>query len=95
MKAGKTNKTPLNRLWLYRKKRGYSQREVALLLGHKSMAHISEYERGLKTPSLKTALKLAVILSTAVDFIFSDWRKDFQSEIQTRREKLLAKKHEL
>ena len=53
---------PKNRLWLYRKKMGYSQKVVAQLLGRKSSARICDYERGKFLPSLETALKLEIIL---------------------------------
>ena len=77
-------------LWLYREKRGNSKKEVARLLGHKNPTHVSEYELGQRLPSLKTALKLAVILSTRVDDLFEEMRKELRQEIQARREKLFA-----
>ena len=96
---GKQNKNNAKRklidndLFLYRKKRRYSQRDIAYLLGHKSSAHISDYETGKRMPSLKTALKLAVILSTQVDGLFEEMREELKQEIQIRRQKLYAKKH--
>ena len=83
-----------NHLWLYRQKRGYSQKQVALLLGHKSASHVSDYERGKRLPNLKTVLKLAVIFSTSVDLLFEEMRKELQGEIQPKREKILAGQYE-
>ena len=83
-----------NHLWLYRQKRGYSQKEVAFLLGHKSTAHISEYERGRRMPSVKTALKLEIVFSIPLAFLYSDLYAMLKEEIQSRREKLLAERHE-
>ena len=81
-----------NDLFSYRKKRGYSQRDIASLLGHKSSAHISDYEKGKRLPNLKTALKLAVILSVQVDDLFDEIREEFRGKIQIKREKLYEAK---
>ena len=43
-----------NRLAAFRRKRGYSQRRVAHLLGHKSHAALSLYEHGRVVPTLVT-----------------------------------------
>ena len=82
------NKTDPNQLWLYRQKRGYTQREVAMLLGERNTSNISKYERGRRPPSLETALKLGIALSTPVEFLFGDLYSELKQEIQPRREKL-------
>ena len=54
---------------------GYTQREVARLLGYRSATHISAYERGKRLPSLETAIKLEVVLCAPVAFLFPDIRR--------------------
>ena len=79
-----------NHLWLYRNKRGYTQKEVAQMMGHTTSAHISSYERGRRSVSLLTALKLGIVLSTPIEFLFSDEYKELKPDIQRRREKLFS-----
>ena len=61
-----------NYLWIYRKRMGFSQKRVALLLGHKTTTHVSDYERGRRLPSLKTALKLEIILRIPIAFVYGE-----------------------
>ena len=78
-----------NGLWMYRKKRGLSQKQIAYLMGHKSTAHISHYERGEKLPSLTNALKLEVILGGVfVSFLFPELFSRIRHEVHARREAL-------
>ena len=51
---------------------GFSQKRVALLLGHKTTTHVSDYERGRRLPSLKTALKLEIILRIPIAFVYGE-----------------------
>ena len=79
---------PKNRLWLYRKKMGYSQKVVAQLLGRKSSARICDYERGKFLPSLETALKLEIILGIPLRELYSNIYRQLQREINHKRRKL-------
>lgn len=80
-----------NNLWLYRKRMGFSQKQVALLLGHKNTVHISDYERGGRLPGLKTALKLELILRVPVAFLYKDMYEDLKREIRRAEETLQLK----
>ena len=51
---------------------GYSQKTVAILLGHKTTTHISDYECGRRLPSLKTALKLEIILRIPIAYLYGE-----------------------
>jgi transcriptional regulator with XRE-family HTH domain len=77
-----------NRLWIYRKRMRYSQRTVALLLGHKTATHVSAYEHGRRLPSLETALKLELILRVPVAFLFQDAYLAAKRIIRDREERL-------
>jgi len=87
-KLGSRNEKPRNLLWWHRKKIGYSQKVVAKLLGHKSTTHISDYERGKRLPSLKTALKLEIILCTPIAFLYHETYTQLKQDINHRREQL-------
>lgn len=91
MQDKKTNKNQnqqQNRLASFRRKRGLSQRRVALLLGHKSHGALSSYENGRVLPKLDTALKLEIILRTPVAFLFPAIYEDFRSAIRKAEEQM-------
>lgn len=70
-----------NRLWQVRHKRGLEQKQVARLLGHKNCDQISRYERGVRMPSLRIALKLELIYCTPISDLFPDHYQRYRSEI--------------
>lgn len=59
-----------NYLRAYRKRRGFSQEEVAHLLGCRHGTKISRYERFGRTPLLETALAYEVIFRVPVRELF-------------------------
>lgn len=73
-----------NRLWLARKQSGLGQKQVARLLAHKTSNQISRYERGMRLPSLKTALKLEAIYHVSVRMLFPEHFRRYQEEVQNR-----------
>ena len=64
---------------------GYSQKDVATLLGHKTATHVSDYERGVRLPSLETALKLETILCIPIAFLYRDLHLQLKHAIQKTR----------
>ena len=76
-----------NNLWLARKRLGLSQKRVASLLGRRSVSVISEYERGVKTPSLSIALKLQSIFQTPLGELFPALQSLASAEVASAREK--------
>lgn len=77
-----------NFLRLYRKKNGFSQKEVAHLMGYKTSASISKYESGSKTPNLPNLLKLETIYRTPVAFLFQRLCENLRKEIRREEERL-------
>lgn len=75
-----------NNLWQYRKRMGFSQKQVAFLLGHKSTWPISDYERGKRLPTLTTALKLGIILRVPPDFLYQDICGNLKRKIRNAEE---------
>ena len=64
------DKYKTNRLTLYRKRMGLSQRTVAKLLGLTNVSVLSHYELGVALPSLKRALALEILYRVPVAFLF-------------------------
>ena len=71
---------------------GYTQREVARLLGYRSATHISDYERGKRLPSLETAIKLEVVLCAPVAFLFPDIRRRVLDGVRMERKRIEAQR---
>ncbi len=70
-----------NRLWQARHRAGLEQKQVAHLLGHKTCDQVSRYERGDRLPSLKTAVRLAIILHASVRELFPDLCEQYRARI--------------
>lgn len=70
-----------NRLRIARKKRKLSQKQVARLLGHKSTAAISKYERCGRPPPLCIAIKLAVVYQSSVEELFPALHREIKLEV--------------
>jgi len=61
-----------NYLRAYRKRAGFSQAELAFLLGCRSGSKTSRYERFDREPSLKTAFAYEVVFSASAKELFGD-----------------------
>lgn len=79
-----------NQLSLVRRRRLLQQKQVATLLGHKKAETLSRYERGTKMPSLKTALKLAIIYKIPIRAMLDGYYEACRAEI-LRHENELGK----
>ena len=83
----KRPRTP-NLLWLYRKRLGFSQKQVATLLGHHTTSHVSDYERGVRRPSLETVLKLSIILRMPTAGLYQGLYPKLKRQVQKARKRL-------
>lgn len=64
---------PLNNyLYRLRTSRGYSQKQLASLLGLRIRKAISDFETGRRLPPLKVALLLEIVLSAKLSEIYPD-----------------------
>jgi transcriptional regulator with XRE-family HTH domain len=59
-----------NNLVLYRRRMGFTQKQVARLLGHRDTSMISHYEHNRALPPLIVALRLEIIYRVPVAFLF-------------------------
>lgn len=82
-----------NYIKMYRKWIGFSQDEVAFLMGDKATggSRISRYERFQRTPALEKALALEIILDVPVGEIFPG-EKGKAKQIVEKRAKVLREK---
>jgi len=74
-----------NQIRRCRRQRHLRLRDVAELLSLRNGAHISSWERGLKVPSLRSALRLSAALYTPVEILFSDYFNEIRREIHKRK----------
>ena len=77
-----------NNLILYRKRMGFTQRQVARLLGHRDASMVSHYEHGRAFPPLAVALSLEVIYRTPVAFLFPAMYDQLKKQIRAKEESL-------
>lgn len=60
----------LNYLFRLRRIRGYSQKQLAMLLGLRARKAVSEFEQGRRLPNLQTAVLLEIVLGTRLREIY-------------------------
>ncbi len=92
MEEGKINYRVIpNSLRRFRKMSGYTQKQVALLLGVKSTGMISRWEQGSRFPSPVNIFRLAALYHTMADALYIDLLRALRKEIQARRNRLEAR----
>ena len=65
---------------------GFSQRQVARLLGHRDASMVSHYEHGRSYPPLLVALSLEIILRVPVAFLFPQLYEETRWRIRQAEE---------
>jgi len=75
-----------NNLVLYRRRMGFTQKQVAKLLGHADASMISHYEHGRSLPPLLVALSLEIIYRTPVAFLFPGMHDELKLRIREQEE---------
>lgn len=71
-----------------RKRLGYEQKQIARLLGYKTIPQISRYETGQRPPSLKIALKFSIIYKLPVRVLFNIYYDECLKELNSRSKTL-------
>ena len=77
-----------NDLVLYRRRMGFSQKEVARLLGHRDASMVSHYEHSRALPPLIVALSLEIIYRTPVAFLFPAMYDELKRQVRHEEETL-------
>ena len=86
-----SSRTLTNYIRASRKKFGFSQKELAILLGCENGEAVSRYERFVRIPTLRTALALEIVLKTAVNDLFRGEFRKVERLIQRRAKQLSAR----
>lgn len=73
-----------NYLRTFRKRAGFSQRELAFLLGCKNAAKVTRYERFVRQPTLRTALAYEAIFGAPVRELFAGIYSEVEREAAKR-----------
>lgn len=74
-------KTIPNRLWRYRKLAGYSQKDVAAILGIYNTSMISRWESGQSMPSGENLIKLSKLYKTLVNELYYELGKEYEKDL--------------
>src|SRR5258707_139128 len=77
-----------NHIFKMRRNRGFAQKQLALLLGHRSTHMVSKYESGTSLPPLETALLLEIALGVRLSELYVDLYEDLQIQVVKRTETL-------
>jgi hypothetical protein len=82
-------RTTLSYLMTYRRMRtAYSQKEVGILLGHRTGARVAKWESGRQWPSLANGLLLGHLYRTPVEELFGDVLAPLKAEVERREDVL-------
>jgi transcriptional regulator with XRE-family HTH domain len=65
---------------------GFTQRQVARLLGHRDTSMVSHYEHGRALPPLQVALNLELIYRVPVAFLFPVMYDELKRQIRKQEE---------
>lgn len=84
-----------NNLKRYRRIAGYSQKELALILGIKNTSTICKWERGNAEPNIVQLFTLSVLLNTSPQELYSNkWNEKQQEVSLMKKTELQQKKQE-
>lgn len=81
------SKTISRSLAVWRKRLGYEQKQIAILLGHETKHQISRYENGQRVPDLKAAIKLAILYGLPIQVLFDGYFRRCTKELKARLKK--------
>ncbi len=76
-----------NRLRKYRRIMGYTQVQVAALLGLSCKSRVSEWELGKRFPGIKNLIKLSILYATLIDSFYPDLRQAIRQDFAGRNAK--------
>ncbi len=69
---------------------GFTQKQVARLLGHRDTSMVSHYEHGRSYPPLPVALSLEIIFRVPVAFLFPQFYEETRQRIRQAEEASLG-----
>ena len=75
----------------YRRRSGFSQAEIALLLGASSATKVSRYERFSRHPSVAAVFAYEIIFDQPVKYLFAGRYDAVRRDIRARAQQLMEK----
>lgn len=75
-----------NRLKRYRSMMGFTQKQVAQLLGHESPGRLSRWEKGCAYPSVINLFKLSILYHALPDELYHEVSSTLRKHIRRQRE---------
>ena len=81
-----------NNLVVYRRRMGFTQKQVARLLGQRDTSMISHYEHSRAMPPLAVALGLEIILRVPVAFLFPAMYEELKRQIRQQEESSMVQR---
>lgn len=79
-----------NYLKRLRRERGFTQKQVAQILGLRSSSMISRWENGVCMPDTLNAMKLSALYRSTVDVLYGRLRETVSDEILKRERTILG-----
>ena len=77
-----------NYLYRLRRIRGYSQKQLAMLLGLRGAKAISGLETGRRLPTVQVAVLLEIVLGTKLAEIYPEWYRELGQQAVHREDRL-------
>lgn len=77
-----------NRLRIHRKSAGLTQKQVAQSLGLSTPTQISRWEKSIRLPNLRQAIKLSALYNRLVNDLFFDLFQELRETINQKQEKM-------
>jgi transcriptional regulator with XRE-family HTH domain len=81
-------KRGINNIYRMRRNRSLLQKQLALLLGHRSYRMVSQYESGASFPPFETALLLEIALGASLPELFPDIYQECLRKVLNRAKRL-------
>lgn len=81
-----------NSLKKYRRLAGYSQKQVAQILGLKQSSCISQWESGTSSPRVKQLFQLSFVYKTIPNHLYFDLCRTWKEECLLEEQKLYSHK---
>lgn len=78
----------LNRLTRYRERLGFTQEQLAHIVGCRRRQTIARIEGGTSLPNVKTLLKLSAALRVPVEFLYQDTYLRLRTEVRLQEERM-------
>ena len=81
-----------NHIRRYRMEKGWTQRQLAYILGYHSVSSLAHLEGGHKLPSLRTAIKLEAALQRFIGQLYPRLYERLRAPVARRRLSLLEER---